>query len=45
MKSLSESWGPTFVHFLYSYLTGRKQFVSVHGHRYNVFDCSSGVPQ
>jgi ribonuclease P/MRP protein subunit RPP40 len=34
-----------FVNFLYSYLNGRKQFVSVHGHRSNVFDCSSGVPQ
>jgi ribonuclease P/MRP protein subunit RPP40 len=30
---------------LYSYLSGRKQFVSVHGQRSNVFDCSSGVPQ
>jgi ribonuclease P/MRP protein subunit RPP40 len=34
-----------FVNFLYSYLSGRKQFVSVHGQRSNVFDCSSGVPQ
>jgi hypothetical protein len=34
-----------FVNFLYSYLSGRKQFVSVHGHRSNVFDCFSGVPQ
>jgi hypothetical protein len=32
-----------FVNFLYSYLS--KQFVSVHGHRFNVFDCSSSVPQ
>jgi ribonuclease P/MRP protein subunit RPP40 len=34
-----------FVNFLYSYLSDRKQFVSVHGHRSNVFDCSSGVSQ
>jgi hypothetical protein len=34
-----------FVNFLYSYLSGRKQFVSVHGHRSNVFDYSSGVYQ
>jgi hypothetical protein len=34
-----------FVNFLYSYLSGRRQFVSVHGHRSNVFDCFSGVPQ
>jgi hypothetical protein len=35
----------TFVNFLYSYLTGRKQFVSLHEHRSNFFDCPSGVPQ
>jgi hypothetical protein len=34
-----------FVNFFYSYLSGRRQFVSVHGHRSNVFDCFSGVPQ
>jgi ribonuclease P/MRP protein subunit RPP40 len=38
-------WSSNFVNFLYSYQSGRKQFVSVHGHRSNVLDCSSGVPQ
>jgi ribonuclease P/MRP protein subunit RPP40 len=43
MKTLG--WSSNFVNFLYSYQSGRKQFVSVHGHRSNVLDCSSGVPQ